>query len=225
MASQRIHAILEQLNTSDEHISLEVKKGSGVGKSILETINSFQQYALSDDQKLALIFVREVGAIDNSSYCQLTGAISLEAGIDLRDLLKKELLVQKGASKSTYYIAGKSLIPFLPTMVEGLSTQAESLSPQAEGLSTKAGLPEKLQHRISQLGNRTSNTKEIEQIIIELCDYKELTLTEIATLLGRHEKYIKNNYLKKLLKDGRIRYTIPEMISHPKQKYTAKTTD
>ncbi len=116
--------------------------------------------------------------------------------------------------KVTYYIAGQPLVPFL-------STKAEPLSTRARGLSTRAEIPEKLLYRIRQLGSRTSNPKEVEQIIIELYDYKEYTLTEIATILGRNEKYVKNNYLKKLIKIRKIGYIIPKMISHPNQKYKA----
>jgi len=60
---------------------------------------------------LALVFVREVGAIDNITYRQLNSDINNQrASFDLHDLCTKGLLEQKGQSRSTYYIAGEKFV-------------------------------------------------------------------------------------------------------------------
>ena len=60
---------------------------------------------------LALVFVREVGAIDNITYRQLNSDINNQrASLDLHYLCTKGLLEQKGQSRSTYYIVGVKFV-------------------------------------------------------------------------------------------------------------------
>ena len=41
----------------------------------------------------------------------------------------------------------------------------------------------------------------------------------IAQILGKTEKYIFREFLKPLLDEKKINYTIPDMINHPNQAY------
>lgn len=41
----------------------------------------------------------------------------------------------------------------------------------------------------------------------------------IAQILGKSEKYILREFLKPLLDDKKLNYTIPDMINHPNQAY------
>ena len=72
-----------------------------LGQEDLSWLELFKTHDLNDNQKLALIFVREVGAIDNTSYRQLCGMNRIEAGVDLKSMRKQELLEQKNVGKST----------------------------------------------------------------------------------------------------------------------------
>jgi len=106
----------------------------------LEWLRQFENFNLADSQKQALIFVREVGAIDNTTYRQMADCDTLKASADLRVLKGYELLLSKGKGKSTYYVPGNKLITppqDLTTPVTGLSTQAGALSTQGSALSTQ----------------------------------------------------------------------------------------
>lgn len=81
-----------------------------LGVDDVQWLSTFEVYDLNEDQKRALIFTREVGAIDNSSYRQLNGVDILKASGDLRDMRLKELLNQKGKGRATYYVVGKNFI-------------------------------------------------------------------------------------------------------------------
>ncbi|WP_437917701.1 ATP-binding protein [Sphingobacterium sp. LRF_L2] len=81
-----------------------------LGVDDVQWLSTFEVYYLNEDQKRALIFTREVGAIDNSSYRQLNGVDILKASGDLRDMRLKELLNQKGKGRATYYVVGKNFI-------------------------------------------------------------------------------------------------------------------
>jgi ATP-dependent DNA helicase RecG len=139
---------------------------------------------------------------------------------DLHDLKDKEILTQKGKGKATYYIPGEELIkllPDLPTQLEVLPTQLEVLPTQLEALPTQ--LPDDLKEKINLLGRRSRNTEDTTNTILELCSWKDLSLNQLATILNKNEKYLKNTFIQSLRKQGKLEYTIPEMPNHPKQTY------
>lgn len=77
----------------------------------IQWLASYSQYSLNNEQRLALVFVREVGAIDNMTYRQLNSDINNQkASYDLHDLCSQGLIEQKGQSRSTYYIAGEKFV-------------------------------------------------------------------------------------------------------------------
>jgi ATP-dependent DNA helicase RecG len=75
----------------------------------LDWLQKFEPLNLTDPQKQALIFVREVGAIDNQTYRQMADCDTLKASTDLRMLKSFDLFASKGKGKATYYISGSGL--------------------------------------------------------------------------------------------------------------------
>ena len=69
-------------------------------------LKKFTAFNLNDSQKQALIFIREVGAIDNLTYRQMADCDALKATTDLRTMRKYNLLTLFGKGKGTYYRAG-----------------------------------------------------------------------------------------------------------------------
>ena len=63
--------------------------------------------------------------------------------------------------------------------------------------------------------------KDMESLIIDLCTFKPLSLAEMASLLHRDMRALRYHYINTLIKQKRLFYTIPEMLNHPNQKYTA----
>ena len=82
-------------------------------------------------------------------------------------------------------------------------------------------MPLKIEERIKQLGKRTNPT-EMEKLIMDLCNWNPLSLKEIAKLINRKASSVRYLYLNKLITQGKLFYTIPEMLNHPNQKYTTK---
>lgn len=199
----------------------------------------FDEFLLNDEQKTALIFLREVGALDNQAYRQLTGVNLFQSSTDLRKMVTCEVLQQKGSSKkNTYYVPGKYFLESLQDhqqeplsgeldslLVEsaGLSGNLHSLSGNLRGLSGKLDenqkpISEELQKKLMTIGKRTS-PEIIGQLIVDLCKENEYNGEELAKLLKRNESYVKEQYIQKLLKERKLGYTIPEVINHPKQAY------
>jgi ATP-dependent DNA helicase RecG len=101
----------------------------------LDWLQQFEPLNLNDPQKQALIFVREVGAIDNQTYRQMADCDTLKASTDLRILKSYNLFASKGKGKATYYISG----PGLNTeATDGLSTQPPALSTQPHDIEIES---------------------------------------------------------------------------------------
>jgi ATP-dependent DNA helicase RecG len=74
----------------------------------IKWLTLFKDFELENSQKRALIFVREVGAIDNATHRQLNGLDIIRSSLDLRGLRDKGVFLQKGRGRYTYYIADPS---------------------------------------------------------------------------------------------------------------------
>ena len=172
----------------------------------LEWLKLFEKYDLSNSQKQALIFVREVGAIDNTTYRQMADCDTLKASNDLRLLKSYNLLDSKGKGKATYYVPGNEL-----------STPLQDLSTPPQDLSTP---PQKILDRIKALNRREHDKGKVESIIMDLCSIKPMKATEIALYFQKEESYFKRKYLSKMITGKKLKYLHPEMINHPEQAYS-----
>lgn len=169
-------------------------------------LSNFEDYSLNNNQKLALIFTREVGAIDNITYRQLVNLKSRSAAFDLKALCNKGLPSMKGQGNKTYYVAADKLQQHIAKPTD-LAVKPTDLV-----------IPEDIRVRINKLG-RKANKEQMFNIVEELCGIAPLSISEIASLINRNENYIKHDIVQPLREAGRIQYTIPEMVNHPGQKY------
>lgn len=123
-----------------------------LGENDIDWLNSLKSIELNDSQKIALLFVREVGAIDNQTYRQMADCDTLKASSDLKLLKNQDLLKSKGKGKATYYIAGDKLNTeprFVSTDAGALNTEPNDVvenkrnTPNTDAsitLNTDAGL-------------------------------------------------------------------------------------
>lgn len=188
----------------------------------LEWFNQFERFDLTDPQKQALIFVREVGAIDNTTYRQMADCDTLKASADLKELKGYELLISKGKGKATYYVPGSMLGNTLSTQGDVLSTQPPVLSTQPPAVSTQPLCPEIPQiilNEIASLRKKEHNFEKVSDLILKVCDIKSMTSNEIALIFKKREDYIRRKFLNKLIAEKKLKYLYPEMINHPSQAY------
>ena len=263
-----------------------------LSKENMEWLAQYAEFGLVNEQKLALVFVREVGAIDNATYRQLDSSIThARARLEIHKLCDLGFLEKKGQGRNTYYIRtskvvslgerllpdGERLLPQHGTLGERLPPQDERLLPQhgtlgerlppqderllpqhgtlGERLPLQHGtlgeryqgedercqaylgtfeeecmlkpraelvreLPNELQERVNNIGNRASR-ETVCQLLIDLCAFKPYSYEELASILQRSPKALKDKYLKPLRLANKLFYWIPEMINHPLQKYVA----
>ena len=248
-----------------------------LSKENMEWLAQYAEFGLVNEQKLALVFVREVGAIDNATYRQLDSSIThARARLEIHKLCDLGFLEKKGQGRNTYYIRtskvvsleerlrpqGERLLPQHGTLGERLRPQDERLRPQDERLRPQderllpqhgilgeryqgedernqaylgtfeeecmlkpraelvRELPNELQERVNNIGNRASR-ETVCQLLIDLCAFKPYSYEELASILQRSPKALKDKYLKPLRLANKLFYWIPEMINHPLQKYVA----
>lgn len=109
-----------------------------LSKENMAWLSMFAEYNLINEQKLALVFVREVGAIDNATYRQLDTTIThARARLDIHKLCELGFLLKKGQGRNTYYIKTEKVVSL-----------GEMLPPKGEMLPPKHGtLCEMLPHK------------------------------------------------------------------------------
>lgn len=218
-------------NRSANHFTARLLLHHLLDKETLQWLAYYANYSLNDEQRLALVFVREVGAIDNITYRQLNSDINNQrASYDLHFMCTKGLLEQKGQSRSTYYIAGENLVNNRGngenSRGDGENGNAAKENGNAIGENGNAAgengiaLPDELLERCRNL-KKWESSKKMKDLIVELCTYEPLSINEIANILHRKPHSIRYLYVSSLIEDRRLFFTIPEMIKHPNQKYTA----
>ena len=238
----------------------------------MEWLAQYAEFGLVNEQKLALVFVREVGAIDNATYRQLDSSIThARARLEIHKLCDLGFIEKKGQGRNTYYIRtskvvslgerlrpqGERLLPQHGTLCERLlpqhgtlgekiplqhGTLGEKIPPQHGTLGEKIPpqhgtfeiesqtksrnellreLPKGLQERVAKLGKRATR-KKVSQLLVDLCAFKPYSYEELALIIQRAAKPMKDKYIKPLRLANKLFYWIPEMINRPLQKYVAE---
>lgn len=92
----------------------------------MEWLAQYAEFGLVNEQKLALVFVREVGAIDNATYRQLDSSIThARARLEIHKLCDLGVIEKKGQGRNTYYIRTSKVV----SLAERLPPQDERLLP------------------------------------------------------------------------------------------------
>ncbi len=190
-------------------------------------LSLFKSYQLNEEQMRALIFVREMGAIDNSSFRHVVKLDTLAASMHLRKLKEHGLLVSKGSGSRTYYEPGKRYHEAIATQEDPVNGH-DSMHANLTGMHAKEGtplfreimsrFPSELQMKIFLLSKRIEPSAA-ERLILDMCKARPMSADEIAMVLRRTKQYVSNKYLYKMVKAGKLHYVFPGMVKHPAQRY------
>jgi ATP-dependent DNA helicase RecG len=206
-------------------------------KQDIEWLKFFKDYNLSDEDAHTLIVVREMGAITNADYRTINGVDTLVASAQLRRLRDLELLEQKGKGNATYYVPTQKMLfpeqilhtsplsggvaPHTSPLSEGV---APHTSPLSEGVAPHvSSLSEDLREIIRKVGKRAPPST-IKSVIKRLCSSRPFKPSEIALLLQRNQRYMRDHYLTPMVKAGELELGFPDNPAHFQQSYQAKKT-
>lgn len=146
----------------------------------------------------------------NITYRQLSGVKSVRASKDLSRMANYHLLEAKKHSNQTYYVVGKEL----KARIKKINPPTLDVNPPTqEVLSTD------LKNRIERIGRRTRDKELLLGIVVDLCQIKSRSISKIAKTINRTDNYVKHDLVAPLRENGRLTYTIPDIINHPEQKY------
>ena len=102
----------------------------------------------------------------------------------------------------------------------GENSRGDSIgNSRADGENNRA-IPEKLLEKCKNL-KKWESSKKMKDIVLELCTFMPLSLSDIAKIINRRPNSVRYLYVNPLIESGELFYTIPEMLNHPYQKYTA----
>ena len=195
--------------------------------------------ALSADDAKALIYARETGMVDNTACRDFSGLDTLQASNVLRRLRDRGLLEKQGAGNRTHYILvnPQSMTSLSPEQGElpldsgrqtpegGRQTPEGGRQTPEGGRQTPEGgrqesppLPPNLAKQLPIPGKRTSE-KALRQLILDLCGWRALKGEELAAILGKNLKYLRNRYLSAMVRSGALVFQYPESPSHKRQAY------
>lgn len=219
-----------------------------LGEEDLHWLSRFRDLHLSNDEARALVMAREAGAIDNATYRDLNKVDTLTASAALRRFRDAGLLSQHGRGSATWYRPTTALMgevgpagaapgaDALSTNLDGLPSDPGGLSSNQAGLSSNPEaaipgdnsarrlllneLPGELAARVGALGKR-SPPREVGNLVVALCALRPWPAEELALLMGRNVEYVRQNYLRPLMRAGRIAMTRPDAPNDPEQAYRA----
>ena len=200
-----------------------------LGRAEWDWLGRYKEMSLTEDQMIALVFVRETGEISNSSLRDLTGLDTLKASASIRKLRENGLIEKKGKGNNTDYIATKVLIEDIEAASVGAQALHDTLhdtlhdkagASSDNGRTVESKLPSELRRTLLHLrmGKRAA-PEQVTSIIIEICKHGPFSKEEISKMVGREPPYVAQNYLSPLVKSGSIEMTIKEQPSHPNQRY------
>ena len=178
----------------------------------MEWLDQYAEFGLVNEQKLALVFVREVGAIDNATYRQLDSSIThARARLEIHKLCDLGFIEKKGQGRNTYYIRtskvvslGERLRPQGERLLPQHGTLCERLLPQHGTLGEKIPLQhgtlgEKIPSQHGTLGERYQGENERYQAFEER--YQDANREELLLLLPDHIKKRIDEVGKRVPKD------------------------
>ena len=129
-----------------------------LSKENMEWLAQYAEFGLVNEQKLALVFVREVGAIDNATYRQLDSSIThARARLEIHKLCDLGFIEKKGQGRNTYYIKTSKVV----SLGERLRPQDERLLPQHGTFGERyQGEGERYQGEVGIFGERYQGENE-----------------------------------------------------------------
>jgi ATP-dependent DNA helicase RecG len=209
-----------------------------LGQEDLDWLAGLTSERLSDEESRALVFVRELGAINNAAYREINRTETLDASTHLRRLRDLNLLEKKGSGNRTYYVPGPGFRAAQVAQAEAQSREsgAESREPGAQsrelgaesrdpdGPLTTGAVPAELRAELDALSKRPKQ-QDLRRVIRDLCTWAPLTSARLAELLDRRQEALVRDHLRPMIEGGELAYTIPAMPHHPDQAYTVPSRE
>lgn len=185
---------------------------------------NFADCPFNGNQRTALVFLREVGALDALSYRQLTGCAPKRVVREIAAIKAEGLVLRHGKSRGTYYIPTEKLLAdvdsgrTVATTIPPAATTTPSAAITIPSAATTTPLPRDLVEELANLKGKTS-AAILSGLVVRLCSCRPMTNEMLQTHLKRSKGTV--NRIVTPLIGKRIAYLYPMMVHHPNQAYVA----
>lgn len=205
----KVTLFLHHLLTEDDYAWLKDLAGEG----------------LTGEEAKALIYARETGVVDNTACRDFSGLDTLQASSLLRRLRDRGLLEKQGAGSRTHYILASPRDDLdrhpeqgeLPLEGGNRLSEGGKQTPQG-GKRPLPDLPPELAARLPKPRQRLGEAA-LRTLIRDLCGWQALRGEELATLLHKDLKYLRNKHLSEMVQTGELAFLFPESPNHALQAY------
>jgi ATP-dependent DNA helicase RecG len=82
------------------------------------------------------------------------------------------------------------------------------------------GISGALAAKVGALGQRHP-PQEVREVVVALCQVRAWRADELSTVLRRNPEVVRQNYLRPLMREGRLTMTNPQEPNDPQQAYRA----
>lgn len=192
-----------------------------------------------DEERLALVFARHEGAVDNQTLRRTSGLSILDASKILRSLRDRGYLTMIGAGRAARYILGSVCAPTLPHSGETLPDSNDALPHSGTALpdsndalpgtdqrrldaSTERDASASMESRLAMMSASVARTRRtspevLRMTILALCAEYDLTIEDLARHLGRSLGHMQN-VVAELVRSGALSPLL-DPPNHPHQRY------
>ena len=178
---------------------------------------------LTTDELTALAFCYIEGYISNS---RLQYVLKMHP-TDITNLLKK--LVDKGYLESDnkrrwaiYQLQGRKIATSTPKIATSEEGKVATSTPKVATLEEGKVATSTPKVDSSIIVKKRMSKQELENEIMKLCKGVYRKKEELAILLGKSENYLKDKFIYRMQKEGKIESFFPYTPNHPEQAYKTK---
>lgn len=189
---------------------------------------------LEENGRLAVATAEAEGRVTNARLQEITTVHARDLTLLLRRLVDGGFLEAHGDRRGAWYTVGLSQTPSQSSTSLSQSSRpslSQSRGLEAAGFDNSQQLPtqsspqslSQSSRSLSQTdpvaNQRWSHREQVESAILELCRGRFVPIHELATSLARSSKTIRQNYIPRLVADGRLELRDPNNPTVPDQAY------
>lgn len=215
----------QQLSSDDAKALIVVREAGAIDNATYRALNKVDTLAAS----AALRRLRDAGLLVQKGRGSATYYVPAERlGLD-----------GPAGNQDSAVPANSQVLPgssgALPSKLGGLSSKPGSLSSNPTVVLTAGasarfdeaarhalldGLPGSLAARLGAIGQRHP-PQEVQDLVVELCVLRPWKTDELSLVLRRNPEVVRQNYLRPLMREGRLLMTRPDEPNDPQQSYRA----
>jgi predicted HTH transcriptional regulator len=178
---------------------------------------------LPENARLAIATTAIEGTLTNDRMQEVTNLHPTDITRLLMGLVKEGLLEAKGAKRGTYYVlSGSDSSDVTGGVFDEASSQHNEASSQHNGLDSQRKATTALYPPVIEEVREKKRVArdKMEQAILAVCATGYYSGEELARTLNRDSVALKNHYLTRLVREGKLALKFPQQPNHPGQQYS-----